>query len=193
MVVASIALAVALGGTGYAATRLPPKSVGREQIRDGAVGSPQIRNGAITTKKLRSGSVTGAKVRDGSLRAKDLAPGVLPRQQTTTVRKVSGDPVAPGTVGAVSAACNPGERVTGGGGGFAGPPTTNDKVVDTLPVGERRPFTRWRVSLFNGGTAPRTPVAYVICAAPRKAHLPAASDEIDSSARQSGRSRARSR
>ncbi|MGZ4199603.1 MAG: hypothetical protein ACXVP1_05405 [Thermoleophilia bacterium] len=166
MIVACTALAVALGGTGYAATQLPPKSVGRAQLRDGAVGNLQIRDAAITTGKLRDGAVTGAKVRNGSLHQADLAKGVLPPPQTTTLRQVSGDPVAPGAVGAVSASCDAGERATGGGGGFAGPPTTNDKVVDSQPVGEERPVIRWRVSLFNGGTQPRTPVAYVLCAAP---------------------------
>jgi hypothetical protein len=166
MVVACIALGISLGGTGYAATQLPPKSVGREQLRNGAVGNLHVRDGAITVGKLRDGAVTSAKVRDGSLRAKDLAPGVLPAAPTTTVRQVSGDPVAPGAVGAVSAACEKGERATGGGGGFAGPPTTNDKLVDSLPVGDEKPVARWRASMFNGGQQPRTPVAYVICATP---------------------------
>lgn len=174
MVVACIALGISLGGTGYAATQLPAKSVGREQIRNGAVGNLHIRDGAITVGKLKNGAVTGGKlsdgavtsgkVRDGSLRAKDLAPGVLPAEATTTLRQVSGDAVAPGAVGAVSAACEKGERATGGGGGFAGPPTTNDKLVDSQPVGDERPVLRWRVSLFNGGTQARTPVAYVLCA-----------------------------
>jgi hypothetical protein len=166
MVVACVALAVALGGTGYAATQLPPNSVGRAQLRSGAVGNLNNRDRAITVTKLRTGAVTGAKVRDGSLQAKDLAPGVLPAAPTTALREVSGELVPPGAVGAVSASCSAGERATGGGGGFAGPPTTNDKVVDSLPVGDERPVLRWRVSLFNGGVQPRTPVAYVLCAAP---------------------------
>ncbi len=52
MVVACIALAVALGGTSYAAITLPRNSVGATQ--------------------LRSNAVTSAKVRDGSLQAKDF-------------------------------------------------------------------------------------------------------------------------
>jgi hypothetical protein len=58
MVVACLALAVALGGTGYAAITLPRNSVG--------------------SKQLRATAVTGAKVEDGSLAAKDLG-GPLPR------------------------------------------------------------------------------------------------------------------
>jgi hypothetical protein len=54
LVVASVALLVALGGTSYAVSTLPANSVGSAQ--------------------LRTGAVTSAKVRDGSVRALDLAP-----------------------------------------------------------------------------------------------------------------------
>jgi len=166
MVVACLALFVALGGTGYAASQLPPKSVGREQLRNGAVGNLHIRDGAVTSSKLRTGAVSSGKIRDGSIVRADLARGVLPAPATVVLRQASGDPVPSGAVGAVSAACEGTERATGGGGGFAGPPTTNDKMVDSLPVGDARPVVRWRVTLFNGGAQPRTPVAYVLCAGP---------------------------
>ena len=48
MVVACIALAVALGGTSYAAVRLPANSVGAKQLKRNAVTSPKVKNGAIT-------------------------------------------------------------------------------------------------------------------------------------------------
>jgi hypothetical protein len=50
-----IALFVALGGTSYAATQLPPNSVGTRQIRAGAVTSTSIHNGAVTPAKLSPG------------------------------------------------------------------------------------------------------------------------------------------
>jgi hypothetical protein len=162
MVVACTALIVALGGTGYAASQLPPKSVGREQLRNGAVGNLQIRDGAVTKGKLHSSAVSSAAILDRSVQAKDLASSAIPAP-TAVVHQASGDGIAPGAVGAVSAQCDAGERATGGGGGFAGPPTTNDKMLDSLPVGDERPMVRWRVSLFNGGTEVRTPVAYVVC------------------------------
>jgi hypothetical protein len=59
MIVACLALAVALGGTSWAAITLPRNSVGNKQLRGGAV--------------------TSSKVRDRSLRAKDFANGQLPR------------------------------------------------------------------------------------------------------------------
>jgi hypothetical protein len=57
-VLALVALAVALGGTGYAATLLPA----------GSVGTAQLKNGAVIS----------SKVKNGSLRAADFAPGELP-------------------------------------------------------------------------------------------------------------------
>lgn len=59
MVVACVALAVALGGTGYAALRLPANSVG--------------------TRQLKKNAVISSKVKNHSLRALDFRPGQLPR------------------------------------------------------------------------------------------------------------------
>jgi len=57
-VISCMALAVALGGTSYAAVALPPNSVG--------------------TAQLKPNAVTGAKVKDGSLLATDFKAGQLP-------------------------------------------------------------------------------------------------------------------
>jgi hypothetical protein len=51
-VTASLALFVALGGTGYAAITLPRDSVGNKQIRGGAVRSSEIRNNSIQTRDI---------------------------------------------------------------------------------------------------------------------------------------------
>jgi hypothetical protein len=59
MAVALAALVVALGGTSYAAIKLPRNSV----------GNPQLKRGAVT----------GDKVRDGSLFANDFAAGQIPK------------------------------------------------------------------------------------------------------------------
>lgn len=57
-VIAMIALAVALGGTGYAAIVLPANSVG--------------------TKQLKASAVTSVKVKDGTLRVTDFKAGQIP-------------------------------------------------------------------------------------------------------------------
>jgi len=59
LVVACLALAISLGGTGYATMQLPRNSVG--------------------TKQLKPDSVTSAKIRDFSLRVWDFKRGQLPR------------------------------------------------------------------------------------------------------------------
>ncbi len=161
LVISCLALGVALGGTSYAASKIPDKSVGQAALRNGAVGSTKIKANAVNGSKVQDGTLTGRDLQDGTLTAKDLRKGVLPAAGTSVVRQQSGDPIAAGAVGAVSAACQAGERATGGGGGFAGPPTTNDNVTESIPVGTE---ARWRISLFNGGASPRTPVAYVLCA-----------------------------
>lgn len=48
MVVACLALSVALGGTGYAAIKLPKNSVGAKQLKVDAVTSPKVKSNAIT-------------------------------------------------------------------------------------------------------------------------------------------------
>jgi len=67
MVVACIALAVALGGTGYAAINLPKNSVGTKQLKKNAVTMPKIRKNAITGAKVANNSLTGADVNEASL------------------------------------------------------------------------------------------------------------------------------
>jgi hypothetical protein len=76
LIVASVALAVALGGTGYAAIVLPANSVG--------------------TLQLKNGAVVAAKVKRGSLRATSFAPAAL--------RGLKGDRGADGLPGAAGPA-----------------------------------------------------------------------------------------
>jgi hypothetical protein len=58
-VVASLALLVALGETGWATISqvLPARSVGTAQLKAGAVTNAKVRNGAITSAKIRNGTI----------------------------------------------------------------------------------------------------------------------------------------
>jgi hypothetical protein len=67
--VALLALFVALGGTGYAALKLPKNSV----------GSKQIRKGGVRNSDIASNAVTGAKVKRASLDGTDFKAGTLPQ------------------------------------------------------------------------------------------------------------------
>jgi hypothetical protein len=68
MVVALLALFVSLGGSAFAALRLPAHSV----------GTKQLKNGAVAGAKLRNNAVTSSKVKNHSLLAKDFKAGQLP-------------------------------------------------------------------------------------------------------------------
>ena len=73
LVVACVALAVALGGTSFAAAVALPRA---------SVGTAQLRNGAVSTPKLAANAVVTSKVRNGSLLRSDFAPGQLPTGAT---------------------------------------------------------------------------------------------------------------
>jgi hypothetical protein len=68
MIVAILALLVALGGTSYAAFKLPVNSV----------GTKQLKKNAVTSAKLKKSAVTGAKVKKHSLVATDFKADSLP-------------------------------------------------------------------------------------------------------------------
>lgn len=90
-----IALFVALGGTSYAATQLPPNSVGTKQIRAGSITATKIANGAVTPAKLskalnapshKTGPTSHASWRDPSIIATIASTGQkIVDQQITTV------------------------------------------------------------------------------------------------------------
>jgi hypothetical protein len=67
LIVAMLALLVALGGTSYAVTQLPAKSVGTMQLRKRAVTGPKIRNNAVTSSKVRNGSLLARDFKDGQV------------------------------------------------------------------------------------------------------------------------------
>lgn len=57
MVVASVALAVALGGTSYAAINLPANSVGTKHIKSNAVVSSKVKNRSLLAVDFKSGQL----------------------------------------------------------------------------------------------------------------------------------------
>jgi hypothetical protein len=64
---ATAALLVSLGGTSYAALKLPRNSVGTSQLRNGAVTKAKIANNAIGTVKVANGSLLKADFRKDQL------------------------------------------------------------------------------------------------------------------------------
>ena len=72
-----LALFVALGGTSYAAVKLPKNSVGSAQIKSGAVNTSELKNGAVKNGDLGSGAVTGSKIKGNSVTSSKIKPGSL--------------------------------------------------------------------------------------------------------------------
>lgn len=85
LVVSTIALVAALGGTSYAAFSLPNNSVGTKQLKNGAVTGPKIKNGTIGKAKL---NVTGLVVPD-ALRA-DSATNATNASHASSADTVTG-------------------------------------------------------------------------------------------------------
>jgi hypothetical protein len=122
LVVASVALAIALGGTGYAALKLPA----------GSVGASQLKKNAVTSIKVKDGALLAADFKPGQLAAGPQGP---PGQQGE--KGATGDPGPMGPRGAIGISgleykeshsavdttnpktivvtCSPGKRPLGGG------------------------------------------------------------------------------
>jgi hypothetical protein len=67
MIVALIALFAALGGTGYAALKLPKNSVSAKQIKKNAVTTAKIKKNAVTGAKIKKGTINGSDINIASL------------------------------------------------------------------------------------------------------------------------------
>ena len=173
MVVASVALLVAMAGTGVAASGLPIASV----------GSPQLRTGAVTSPKIAANAVTSAKVANGSLSRADFATGQVP----------SGPPGPPGPAGppgqnALADAtvtshtgsvasnnyawywitCASGKRAIGGG---ANTNSDNAYINESFPVdangnaaADGAVAAGWRTEVSNLSGGQLTVTWYIVCA-----------------------------
>ena len=165
-VTATLALIVALGGTSYAAIRLPANSV----------GSPQLKKQAVTNSKLRANAVTSATVRNGSLRAKDFKPGQLPAgpvgpagpagATNIVSRRMPSLPVAAGAVGAVKMACLPGERAITAGLQSGADPLNTFAITESFPTTTGDIPTGWYLEAKNTASSPDRFVAFLVCVKP---------------------------
>lgn len=110
-IIASIALLVALAGTGYAAATLPRNSVGNAQLQSNAVTSSKVKNGSLLKVDFKSGQIpTGPRGPVGP-------PGPPGAPGAAGARGPTGPAGAPGAGAATQWAL-----VSGGGGIIAGSP-----------------------------------------------------------------------
>jgi hypothetical protein len=90
-VVAGLALFVALGGTGYAATQLPKGSVGAKQLTKGAVTTAKLKAKAVTSAKLKRGAVGTAALADGAVTGAKVNAATLGTVPSATRAATAGD------------------------------------------------------------------------------------------------------
>ena len=124
-VIATLALFVALGGTGYAAVALAPNSVGTTQLKDGAVQSSDIKDGAISSSDIANGAIGSDDIKSGSIQVSDLSKGAM--------NGLDGKDGAPGPRGATGPAGPAGPTGPAGSGSGGGFPSVIDANGDEVP------------------------------------------------------------
>jgi hypothetical protein len=169
LLVAFAALAVALGGTSYAVTKLPKNSVGSAQLKSNAVTAAKIKKGAVTGVKLAPESLTGSQVVEASLakvaaaQAADHANGAALLDRVV-YRGVAGN-VAAAPVGLstasdlVTVGCDAGQLASGGG--VRVDDTAHTDIIDSFPSNGGR---TWSGEVRNDDeTAAHTFTVFVVC------------------------------
>lgn len=154
MVVACVALIVALGGTSYAALRLPANSV----------GTAQLKKAAVTGVKVKRNTLTGVQIDERKL---GPAPVPLAERAFTATRApisrvdrvLNAQPIpADGSVGRVSANCATGLTAIGGGAKVSH--VNSSFIIDSYPLG----VTGWEATAVAEPGAGATLTVSVICA-----------------------------
>ena len=162
LAVAIIALVVALGGTSYAALKLPPNSVGASHIKSGAVGSSEVANRSLRLRDFAPGTRNALKGERGP----QGLPGSGGGGPATVAQRSVAANVAIGEKSGATATCQPGERATGGGADIRG---GDSALVESFPTPDG---AGWFVNVENnndtrnpgnppGGPYPFT--AFVVC------------------------------
>src|SRR5687768_6581863 len=154
MIVACIALMVALGGTSYAAIRLPANSVGTVQLKKAAVTGAKVKKNTITGTQIREASlerVPKALQADSADTADSADISRLDYRQSAAVAIPAG-----GAAVRATASCDAGTFALGGGAKVSNP---NDALVlDSNPFGKNA----WEANA-AAGPAGTTLTVFVIC------------------------------
>lgn len=187
LVVATIALSVAVGGTAVAATtinganiknksiagfKLKNEAVGTAQLADSGVQSRDLQNGSVTVSKLQNGSVTGPKLANGAVSGTKIAGSTVTRNNLAAtarvpvviVRQSAIGGVLANSVSEVQATCNAGETLLSGGVGPVSAPALGLSVIASRPQPVGGSPTSWQVIVGNSSSATQTFVAYAVCA-----------------------------
>jgi hypothetical protein len=168
-VTATLALVIALGGTSYAAFKLPSNSVGNVQLKPSSVTSAKVKDKSLMAKDFKAGQLPAGKNGANGVNGANGAPGAPgapgqpgppgPAQYPQIVYKVS-DPIEnlnnSQVTGSVS--CDPGMVAIGGGSfGFGG---VGHAVNGSKPIDDHSGWEAW---MNNETGQTQTFRVYAIC------------------------------
>jgi hypothetical protein len=174
-VTATIALVAALGGTSYAAVKLPADSVGAKQLKADAVSSKKIKDASLMARDFKAGQLpagpagargaagpAGPAGPAGAAGAKGPAGpaglAALDYNQSDPI------PVAAGMTAYGTVACDAGMNAVGGGVMSSGSGMTVDSSWPSA--------TTWSAWMRNEAPDARTFNVYVICTSSSAVTLP---------------------
>jgi len=170
LVVSLLALVVALGGASYAAVKINGADIKRASIPGSA-----LKARAVVGPKIGLDAVSGKNVKESSL---GQVPSAAQADSATTaasadavaddavdsaalagiVRRSGSGNIPAGSSGSVTAECQAGEQVIGGG---------NDGSLSFRVIASRNAgATGWTVFVLNEGANPSSLTTHVFCLAP---------------------------
>ena len=185
-----IAVFVAMGGTGYAAVKIPRNSVGAAQIKTNGVASSEVKNGALRAIDFRAGELpAGAKGDKGDRGEQGLQgeqglkgdkgdKGDSPGLQLIARRTDFNLPAGPGLNQAGAEVdgfetCEPGETIIGGAVNTSSPAGATTLISrpsrDTVGNGAiplDNSFAAWKGTARTETNVAATMRVFAICAQP---------------------------
>jgi hypothetical protein len=151
-VIALVACIIAVSG----GTALAAATVGTADIKRGAVTTPKLANAAAETNKIAGGAVTGSKLRKGAVSSGKIGTGQVRAPNLGTItERYSGLAAPPLATSTVTATCEVGERVVGGGH-----MTDGGNVVN---LESRRFQNGWRAQFQNNENVTTHVYAQALC------------------------------
>jgi hypothetical protein len=155
MVISTLALFVALGGTGYAAVALPKNSVGSSQIKKNAVTASKVKDGSLLSADFAKGQIpagpagaTGAagpvgapgpkgdkgekgdQGTTGTTGATGISTIVVRRKDYSLLNGQTADSIGQPLT---AVACAAGEKLIGGGGNFGDIDHDDGRITGSSP------------------------------------------------------------
>jgi hypothetical protein len=184
-VMSIIAVFIALGGTSYAAIKIPKNSVSSSQIKTGAVASSDVKDGALKKVDFKASDLpigpTGPQGLQGAKGDKgaDGTKGATGTIGAVTVQTTAATAdLAPSAKVSLNAKCPDGQQAIGGGGRgddtqsqFTNVGSSRPAVSTSSPAHEPpaagQGFDEWRLTVDALSTAPAgiRPQVWVMCAA----------------------------